>query len=144
MPFSGGSTAAGDKVYVDITTTTGEVASPTFVQIQGVEGFSWSGFNAGEIEITPLEATQKSFLSNVPDPGKLAFSLYMDLANSVHAFILSVPTVRYNLNWKFETSAGSIYRFTGYLEMVGVTGAKGAANMAPVSVRVVKVYSVTP
>lgn len=141
MAFDGGSVAAGSSLYVDTTATT-EQASPTFTQVPGCEQFQWSGFDSGVIESTPLEATQKSYFADVPTPGTLQFSLFIDIGNAVHAALLTVPIATHVWNWKFTTSGGEIFRFTGFIKSAGMSSQRGQMNMVPVTVQCTKVYSI--
>lgn len=73
------SAASGAKIQVNINSA--------LTTIPGVEGIPAFGAEKSQIETTPIDATAKTFIGDVPDYGEVTLNLMWDPADTVHQYL---------------------------------------------------------
>lgn len=107
---------------------------PTNIPNTGVAGF---GAIKTVIENSPLEATAKTFIDDVPDPGSIKTKVFVDHASTVHGYLFTAANTTGQVDTFIISPKGTTkkYTFSGIIMSYQPDFTKGATQMADLEVK---------
>lgn len=107
-------------------------ASPTYVVVGGVEGFTLPGIAREDIEVTALDSTAREFIGDLPDTGESSFTLMLRRGTTgtdyaagqqrLEALAISGTVVNFQVDLPATaTTTAARYTVQGYVKAFQVT-----------------------